>query len=156
MQLRYFMVALVVPLAPALSAAEFYKYRDANGVLRFTDDISEVPEDQRGNLKAYKSVVTPKPTEETAEEQSGPKKSELEAMAQKLEAEKAALEQEYQAILDEDRRIKAMAADPNNPPSPEAYNQQLRELRKKIDAYDARRRDFQERAAAFDAHVQKQ
>jgi hypothetical protein len=150
------MVVLVVLLVPGLAGAEFYKYRDANGVLRFTDDITEVPEDQRPQLKEYKSVVTPEPAAEATEETKGPKKSELEAMAQKLEAEKAALEAEYQAILDEDRRIKAMVGDPENPPSPEEYNQQLRELRKKIDAYDARRRDFQERAAAFDAHVQKQ
>jgi uncharacterized coiled-coil DUF342 family protein len=150
------MVVLVVLIIPGLAGAEFYKYRDANGVLRFTDDISEVPEDQRAKLKEYKSVVTPKPVEEVTDAQSGPKKSELEAMAQKLEAEKTALEEEYQTILDEDRRIKAMTEDPENPPSPEEYNQQLRALRKKIDAYDARRRDFQERAAAFDAHVQKQ
>jgi hypothetical protein len=156
MQLRYFIIALVLVMVPALSQAEFYKYRDANGVLRFTDDITEVPADQRAQLKEYKSVATPKPSVDTTEKEDAPEKTGLDAMAQQLETEKAALEEEYQALAEEDRRIKASVADPNNPPDPEAYNEQLKALQRKIEAYDARRRAFQEKAAAFDAHVKKQ
>jgi len=156
MQLRYFtVVVMVILLAPALTGAEFYKYRDANGVLRFTDDITEVPVDQRAKLKEYQSVVTPEPSTADTEEQGG-QEDKLGAMAKSLEAEKTALEQEYQFIVEEDRRVKAMATDPDNPADPEAYNQQLRELQKKIMAYDKRRKAFQEKAAAFDAEMKKQ
>ena len=36
-----------------ISSAEFYKYRDASGVLRYTDDISQIPEDQRPKIDTY-------------------------------------------------------------------------------------------------------
>jgi len=159
MQLRYLIAVLVMVLAPGLAGAEFYKYRDANGVLRFTDDISEVPVEQRVKLKEYKSIVTPEQTADESDDQEkkviGPG-AQFEAMVQKLEQERAALEKEYQAIVEEDRRIKASVADPDNPADPEAYNQQLRALQNKINAYDKRRKAFQEKAAAFDAQVKKQ
>ena len=41
---------------PASSSAEFYKYRDANGNLRFTDNLAEVPPDQRPEVDRYKQV----------------------------------------------------------------------------------------------------
>ncbi len=158
MPLRYFMVALIVFLAPGMAGAEFYKYRDANGVLRFTDDITEVPVDQRVKLKEYQSVVTPEPSTADTDEQKGQdpaQDGELSAMAKSLEAEKTALEQEYQAIMEADRRIKASVADPENPADPEAYNKQLKELHQKIQAYDVRRKAFQEKASAFDAKMKK-
>lgn len=35
---------------------EFFKYRDSNGVLRFTDNLAEVPPDQRPKAKSYKEA----------------------------------------------------------------------------------------------------
>ena len=35
------------------SFAEFYQYTDQSGVLRFTDDLTLVPEDQRPKVKKY-------------------------------------------------------------------------------------------------------
>jgi len=154
MQLRYFLVVLMVILMPVIAGAEFYKYRDANGVLRFTDDITEVPVDQRAKLKEYQSVVTPEPSAADTGEQSD-QNGNLGARANDLEAERAALEQEYQAILEEDRRIKASVADSENPADMETYNKQLRELQQRIDAYAERRKAFQEKASAFDAEIKK-
>jgi hypothetical protein len=39
---------------PAL--AEYYQYTDKNGNISFTDNISDVPPDQRTNAKSFKSV----------------------------------------------------------------------------------------------------
>lgn len=158
MRCMHLLLMLVLVWTPGLAGAEFYKYRDANGVLRFTDDISEVPVDQRAKLKEYQSVVTPEPAkaaDDQAAEQS-PDRNKLEATVKGLEAERAALEKEYQAIVQEDRRVKAAVGDPANPVDPEVYNEQLKALQQKINAYDARRQAFQEKAAAFDAELKKQ
>jgi hypothetical protein len=157
----HLILILALLWAPGLAGAEFYKYRDANGVLRFTDDISEVPADQRAKLEEYQSVVTPEPAASGSDDQAAEKgtsdrsRGELSAAAKRLEAERAALEKEYQTIVEEDRRIKAAAGDKDNPVDPEAYNEQLKALQQKINAYDVRRQAFQEKAAAFDAELKK-
>jgi hypothetical protein len=47
-------VALVVSLAIAGPAwAQFYKYLDKHGNVRFTDDINQVPENQRVKARSY-------------------------------------------------------------------------------------------------------
>ncbi|MBF0413762.1 MAG: DUF4124 domain-containing protein [Desulfamplus sp.] len=42
-------------LMPTLTSAQYYKYTDENGKLRFTDDISKVPPEQRKELEIFKS-----------------------------------------------------------------------------------------------------
>ena len=160
MRCMHLLLMLALVWTPGLAGAEFYKYRDANGVLRFTDDISEVPADQRAKLKEYQSIVTPEPAatgaDDQAVEQSPDLNAKLDAAAKRLETERAALEKEYQAIVEEDRRVKAAVGDPDNPVDPAAYNEQLKALQQKINAYDVRRQAFQEKAAAFDAELKKQ
>ena len=47
-------LAVLVMAQPA--SAEFYKYRDKNGTIRFTDNLGEVPVAQRGKVTAYTEV----------------------------------------------------------------------------------------------------
>jgi hypothetical protein len=35
------------------ASAEFYKYTDEDGNVRFTDDINQVPEEQRSKIRSY-------------------------------------------------------------------------------------------------------
>ena len=56
---RILILMTLISMISIPACAEFYKYRDANGVLRFTDNLMDVPEDQRENLKSYTEVVTP-------------------------------------------------------------------------------------------------
>jgi hypothetical protein len=115
--------------------------------------------DQRAKLKEYQSVVTPEPatagSDEQATEQDTDRSGKRDAAVKRLEAERKSLEKEYQAIVEEDRRIKAAAGDKDNPVDPEVYNEQLKALQQKINAYDVRRQAFQEKAAAFDAELKK-
>ena len=49
---------LILLVLPMLASAEIYKYRDQNGVLRFTDNLTEVPVDQRENIDQYQEIKT--------------------------------------------------------------------------------------------------
>ena len=52
-----FIIALIFPIIFAFTAeAQFYKYYDDNGNLRYTDDINQIPEDQRQQIKTYESA----------------------------------------------------------------------------------------------------
>jgi len=35
------------------ASGQFYKYTDEDGVVRFTDDLSKIPKDQREDIPAY-------------------------------------------------------------------------------------------------------
>jgi hypothetical protein len=52
-------VVLMVLLMAALNASgEYYQYTDPNGSVRFTDDISLIPPEQREDARIYESFVT--------------------------------------------------------------------------------------------------
>jgi hypothetical protein len=53
MRLLFALLFLICMLLPSSVLAEYYQYRDQNGVLRFTDNLADVPEDQRQQIKSY-------------------------------------------------------------------------------------------------------
>jgi hypothetical protein len=53
MRLLYALLFLICMLLPSSVLAEYYQYRDQNGVLRFTDNLADVPEDQRQQIESY-------------------------------------------------------------------------------------------------------
>ncbi len=64
MRLLYALLFLICMLLPSSVLAEYYQYRDQNGVLRFTDNLADVPEDQRQQIESYTESETFVMTEE--------------------------------------------------------------------------------------------
>jgi hypothetical protein len=158
MKILHLMMGLLLVVGSGTAWAEFYKYRDANGVLRFTDDLSEVPVEQRQKVKAYQSVpatvtVTSEPSEQGA---ASPENADPVAQEDGLHAERIALEQEYEEITEANRRLKAEVEDPNNLPDPIEYNQKVKALDAKVKAYEARRKAFEDKVADHAAALKEQ
>ena len=97
----FFMLAAAMP-----SSAEIYKYRDADGVLRFTDNLQEVPKDQRKQVEQYQEIKTKKEPEAAPvqEKTARPQNDEMAQQAEELKKEKELLDAEY-AKLEEDRKL---------------------------------------------------
>jgi hypothetical protein len=53
MRLLFALLFLICMWLPSSVLAEYYQYRDQNGVLRFTDNLADVPEDQRQQIERY-------------------------------------------------------------------------------------------------------
>ena len=53
MRLLYALLFLICMWLPSSVLAEYYQYRDQNGVLRFTDNLADIPEDQRQQIESY-------------------------------------------------------------------------------------------------------
>jgi hypothetical protein len=71
-------VWVCLALLPSLAAAKLYKFRDRSGALRYTDNLAEVPPDQRPNVETEPEIVTPEtaPAESPeAKPKAGGKKS---------------------------------------------------------------------------------
>ena len=58
MRLLYALLFLICMWLPSSVLAEYYQYRDQNGVLRFTDNLADVPEDQREQIERYTESET--------------------------------------------------------------------------------------------------
>jgi len=42
--------------------AEMYRYKDANGVARFTDNLADIPEKQRAEMSVYENAPPAAPS----------------------------------------------------------------------------------------------
>ncbi|MGD8492931.1 MAG: DUF4124 domain-containing protein, partial [Desulfobacterales bacterium] len=72
-----YLIFIIFLLFSANASAEFYKYVDENGNVKYTDDINEVPAAQRRNIRSYvesQSKEVPE-QQEAVENQAEPEES---------------------------------------------------------------------------------
>jgi hypothetical protein len=69
MRFNFFLSLIILWLMCLPVSAEYYQYTDKDGVLRFTDELSEVPSGQRSNITTHPSV--------TNEDKSAPKNNQM-------------------------------------------------------------------------------
>jgi len=143
--------------------AEFYKYLDATGAVRFTDDLNEVPPDQRAKLKSYtESVGTaepeapkaqpdqPAPAEAAAPPPAGETSDQARAQ---LDRKKAAIEAEYQALLQEKEALAKEKEAAASRADILQYNEKAAALNQKIRDYEAKGKAMQAEIERFNAQV---
>lgn len=150
---RILTALLILSLIPGLAAAEFYKYKDKTGAIRFTDNLQEVPKDQRESVKAYREIVTPEPAEET---QPAEDKKDLNTRADELNAERDQLAKEYAELETQRAALEEATRNPQNTAEYDAYQKQVEAYNAKIRAYEEKRKLFQEKVDAFNAAVKNQ
>ena len=49
-------LVLITMLFAVTASAEYYRYRDQNGNIVYTDDITRVPRDQQAALQKYREI----------------------------------------------------------------------------------------------------
>lgn len=146
--MRYLWMAVLTALLviPGICTAEFYKYVDKDGVVRFTDDISQVPEDQRKDMDTFKSVEPPPALVEqedagTTDAAKKPveKKGQLDARQQQLQTQIQQLDSEYQGLMEEKAALEQELATVRTKPKMRVYNEKVRVLNEKLADYSNRR-----------------
>ncbi len=167
----FFAVGVFLFLSPP-SHAEFYKYRDANGIIRYTDNLGEVPPDQRPEVESYvepedfakptpQKAQNPKP-QKNAKAAAGTEivlypeessKMSPEAVAEMLITEKAALEAEYQEIQNVKENLAASRKGLSTPASFREFNKEHSRLMARSTAYEKRRKMFEVNVKLHNADV---
>ena len=150
---------LILLLVPALSFAEFYKYRDKDGVLRFTDNLVDVPEDQRPKVDSYSEpddYLTPQQKKKKAiQKEKASKKIRkgsgrltkdssfmgLNRVKTELDAEHADLVRTKQAMNREKNTLSSIEA-------VKEYQDKVRSLNERIVEYEKRRTEFKRKIDA--------
>ena len=165
MRLLCILMLIVSVWFPTTVCAEFYKYKDQNGVLRFTDNIADVPEDQRIGLETHQEVIsneTPADFSEMTRQEVEERQKALGPPAfqepqdeagnlsdQELNQKKAALDQEYANLMKEKRALLESKKKIRNVTESKAYNKKVGALNQRIADFDTRRQAFTEEADAF-------
>jgi hypothetical protein len=136
-------------MLPAVGSAEIYKYRDANGVLRFTDNLAEVPPSQRPNVQSYQEIKT---TTIAAEETAAEPIADLKNIEEQLLRDKAVLDEEYTQLTELRDSLEA-ASTPKTPEEIAVYEKQVADYNERLKAYEAKQQVFREKAAASKAET---
>lgn len=165
------LIAGVALAAPA--SAQFYKYLDKQGHTRFTDDINQVPESQRGSARTY-AVAAPaaaeaitldrsagqnRPITENAGGAAVDASSEeetIEAAKARLEALKKQIDLEYQSLA---REKEALAQEKDTPKTRDQildYNKRVETFNQKAGDYESRSNELRKQVEAFNARVMEE
>jgi hypothetical protein len=158
------LLAFVLPLMLiAPSSAEFYKYVDENGAVRFTDDITMIPPEQREKLKRYEESESPEqrqvpadeqqPAAEPSETQPAPEgevsEETLQAMKERLDEKKAALAEEYKQLTEERKALANRRGEFRTKGQVKEYENAVRLLNDKNADYEQKRKRFEEEVKSY-------
>ncbi|MCG6909908.1 MAG: DUF4124 domain-containing protein [Deltaproteobacteria bacterium] len=156
MMCRIFLITLFILSLAVASSAEFYKYRDADGVLRFTDNLQDVPKDQREGAQSYQEVKSEPPVSEEAapevDEAAGAQGGNTKAYNE-LKSEKEALDNEYAQIEADRKKLVAMTKSPKNDEEYEAFQGQIKRFNDRVKAYEEKLAIFEQKVEAYNAQA---
>ncbi len=179
---RFVFVALMgVFLSSHPVWAEMYRYKDARGVIRFTDNLADVPKKQRMGVSAYENAPSPAAPSATEQPsgQNTPSGQNLQmpdkpqngdSGADSLQSEelsndpsridqllkiKTDLDEENAQFMKESLALSEEKKTLSGNAAIQAYNEKVIALNARVDDYEKRRAAFQKEADAFDAGLRK-
>jgi hypothetical protein len=151
-----------VVLLAATGHTEIYKYIDENGQRRWTDDLSQVPKDQRpalqrpvieesGNTVGQPPVVQPQslPEGESGASVANEPHVPVELSREALLKEEAALHNQYRQLMVERHQIQQALAESHDADGRAAIAERAQTYNEKAEAYDNRLDAFNQNVAAY-------
>ena len=147
---RIVTVLLILLVLPMLASAEIYKYRDQSGVLRYTDNLAEVPVAQRENIEQYQEIKTTADTAEQAPANTPEKEAVQDARAaeKELTDEKGVLDNEYSQLMEMRNSIEA-APQPSTPEEIAAHKKKIQDYNIQLNIYEVKVKAFREKLEAY-------
>lgn len=170
---------LILFIAAFLSAspvsAEYYQYTDEQGNIRFTDDLSVIPEKQQNEATTFESLpvqpdnADPQTVQGDTEpragvQQNAPAESDapgrtwdaqMRVTAKEIDAEKAELDQLYRQLQVEKSELQTQDPTRMEEDVLSEYRDRVQALNDKVKNYDERRQEFQKKVDDFNKKLNK-
>jgi hypothetical protein len=154
---RTLIVLTLLSLIPIHVCAEYYKYKDANGVIRYTDNLLNVPREQRENIQAYQEVVAPEPDPGAPDERKEDATSTAENLRiEQLNSERESLEELFKELEAEQKSLMASSPNPQEAEAVETHRKRAEAFNQKVKSYEEQRKIFQSKIDAFNAEIENQ
>jgi hypothetical protein len=165
-------VALAAP-----ASAQFYKYLDKQGHVRFTDDINQVPESQRDNARTYAAALPsvaaandsdggadqkPAGPDAASEDPAGAavgasvEEESLDAAKARLEALKKQLDAEYLSLAREKEVLGKEKDVPKNRTQGLDYNKRVEVFNQKVGDYEKLTNELRQQVESFNTRVMEE
>ncbi|MGD8267439.1 MAG: DUF4124 domain-containing protein [Desulfobacterales bacterium] len=139
------------------SHAQLYRYKDTHGNWSYTDNLADVPKDQREDVKQYEPIETPtaqpvrKERTSSAEDQGVPE--ETGRLRDELQARKAALDQEYEALVKESGELEKRSQNLKSEEQRKAFENRKTAFNQRLKAFEERRQVFEKDLQAYNEIV---
>jgi hypothetical protein len=173
MKPRGWIFLLTLMALPTFASAEFYRYVDQEGKTHYTDDVANIPADQRAHVSQYEDAShessLKKDSEKTAPNQADAEdalrnphemrpqqepemgKGGKKVVDQTLKETGTALEQEYQALMEERKQLDEAAKTRTTPAIRRKLVEKIRDFNSRIKDYEKRRKAFNQDVEAYNA-----
>jgi hypothetical protein len=139
---------------------EFYRYLDESGNVKYTDDLGQVPEEQRSTAKIYiesKGIPEEKTDVSTIEEEEPVQDSdqEMDLVKNRLDKEKLELEKEYEALMKEQDALFEEQKKAKTRVLIQKFNKSALAFNEKTVGYEKKRRALDERIVKYNSEVKQ-
>ena len=160
-----FIFVLIWPWNPV--SARVYQYTDKEGVVHFTDNLSEIPYDQLPSVESRgKKKMDPEGSDEGSQEEVSPPEAESRReegaestkdggqdtaipIVEEMNTEKAALDAEHARLMKRREALKKERDTLTTPEQVRAYQKRVKALNKEIESYQERNRAFRKKVDAY-------
>jgi len=165
--LVFFLITTLLFTTPV--SAEIFKYLDENGQKRWTDDLSQVPKEQRPSAQRMETVGettaetivekagTPQPGSRSETKAAVPDTDEsgetVELSRETLEKEKAALDTQYQQLLEERKQLELIKPEALSFSDRAKLNNRISAYNSKTEQYDAQLNAFNNKIKAYNQKI---
>lgn len=180
MRLRCILIGLVLIVLPALVSADLYRYTDERGVIHFTDNYIEIPENQRPKVEIIirPEEITPpevkmetdhteeirppaepgegdRPNEETGAQgpEAVPEATQPQQQFESLIKTKADLDKIYEALSAEKTAIEEEQKTLKSVESIRTFQNKVNLFNQRLDDYEKQRQAFQTQADAYNRAI---
>lgn len=154
----FFGYLLIMAIALPVCAAEFYRYVDRHGNVLYTDDLSNVPAEQRSDVTVYdqSESTAPIPEESKQPKAQNEQSSAMEAQIRersRLEVTGKELDREYEGLIEERNLLDEEKKQALTNAQIKSYNQKIVEFNGRIKTYEERRDAYAATVKAFNIQI---
>ena len=160
-------ILISIVLFSMSASAEYYRYVDKDGNVHYTDDLTNVPENQRTDINEYtgfqdgsndqekdeQKEETPQPLLEKEQVKNKPDMDKFFEIKKQLDQKKEKLDEEYKALMEEKKDIEKNKNKYRSKSQAKKYNKTILEFNEKIADYERRKKLFNEEVENYNSRV---